>query len=283
MKFKKYEIALMIILGVVIIVAGIMLFLVFREYSVGEKTYDQLQEYAVVPDRTPVSTRPTPEAPTAAPNATARPENTGTVTPVPAQNGNSTEGSSVVDTGPPTVDFASLQQQNPDIIGWIYSAGTPINYPVVQGESNEEYLYRMANRTNNRSGSIFLDCQNDSELLDENSILHGHNMSNGSMFAELLKYSDQKYYNEHPRIWLVTPEETYSLELFAGFVTASDSEVWKLTFPEEEDFTEWKSKMVKYSYFQSQVTPQEGEKVMTLSTCTYDFDGARFVVMGVLR
>ncbi len=274
MKFKKHEIVIMVILGIAIIVAGVMIFLVVREYSTGEEVYREMEEYVFLPEETP-------EPQTAPGTGTASASGgTGSGTPKP-QNGAAEPP--VIDTGAPTVDFASLQQQNPDIIGWIYSAGTPVNYPIVQGETNDEYLYRTANGTNNRCGSIFLDSANDSGFGDSNSVIHGHNMNNGSMFAELMNYEEQKYYDEHPRIWLVTPDQTYSLELFAGFVTSLDSDVWKLTFPEAGDFAAWKSEMAEKSYFQSNVVPKEGEKVVTLSTCCYDFENARFVVMGVLR
>ena len=103
------------------------------------------------------------------------------------------------------------------------------------------------------------------------------------MFAELKKYAEQEYYDEHGEIWLVTPERTYCIAVFAAFVTTVDSDVWKLSFPSEEEFTAWKSEMAEKSLFQSRVTPAAGEKVVTLSTCSYEFENAHFVVMGVLK
>lgn len=264
MKFKKREILLMILLGLVIVVSIVILFLIFREYSEGKKTYNKMAEYVFLPEEEP-----------SVPGA-------GTLEPAEPTPEGSQEGT-MDDTGAPIVDFASLQQQNPDIIGWIYSAGTVINYPVVQGKDNEEYLYRMANRTNNNCGSIFLDYQNDREFQDANSVINGHHMKDGSMFTSLMGYVEQEYYDEHPRIWLVTPDKTYSIELFAGFLTDSKSDVWKLSFATEEDFVAWKSDMAKHSYFKSNVVLRKEEKVVTLSTCAYDFEDARFVVMGVLR
>lgn len=272
MKFKKWEIALMILLGLVAIVSAVILFLVFREYSNGKITYHKLAEYVFLPEEEPAVPSPGPGV-TAGPGGSEPGEQT------PEGPGEGT----VADTAAPTVDFAGLQKQNPDIIGWIYSAGTQINYPLVQGKDNEEYLYRTADKTANRCGSIFLDYQNDREFQDANSIVNGHHMKDGSMFASLLGYVEQEYYDEHPRLWLVTPGKTYSLELFAGFVTDSESDVWRLSFESEEDFAAWKSEMARHSYFKSTVIPGAAEKVVTLSTCTYEYEGARFVVMGVLR
>lgn len=267
-KFKKQEIALIVFLAIVIVAAGIAIFLIFREYREGDKTYDDFQGYVFLPSETPVVRTETDKT-------TGVPE-----TPVPEVE-NTEEP--IVDMRAPTVDFASLQAINPDILGWIYSPGTPINYPVVQGDTNEEYLYHMVDGSANKCGSIFLDCENDKGLQDANSVIHGHNMSNGSMFGELKKYAEQEYYDKHTKIWLVTPDKTYSIEVFAAFVTTVDSDVWKLAFSSEEEFTTWKSEIAKKSYFKSTVFPAAGEKVVTLSTCSYEFDNAHFVVMGVLR
>lgn len=269
MKLKKHEVALIIFLAIVIVAAGIVIFVTLREYMKGDRTYLKLQDYVFLPEETP-SVKPDSG------------ENAGVSgTPVPEKE--NTEDGSVVDTAPPVVDFAGLQAVNPDILGWIYSAGTPINYPVVQGDTNETYLYRMVDGTENRCGSIFLDCGNDRDLQDSNSVIHGHNMNNGSMFSELKKYAKQEYYDQHTGIWLVTPNQTYSIQIFAAFVTDVESEVWKQTFSSEEDFTAWKSDMAKKSFFKSKVYPAAGEKVVTLSTCSYEFDNAHFVVIGVLR
>ncbi len=268
MKLKKREIALIILLAIVIIVAGIVIYLTIREYSEGDRTYIEFQDYVFLPEETPAVKPDSGE--TAGVPGTPEPEAESTEEPP-------------VNAGPPSVDFAGLQALNPDILGWIYSAGTAINYPVVQGETNDEYLYRMVDGTENKCGSIFLDCGNESSFQDANSIIHGHNMNNGSMFAELKKYAKQEYYDTHSRIWLVTPEQTYSIEIFAAFVTDVESEVWKLSFATEDEFTSWKSDMAKKSYFKSKVFPAVGEKVVTLSTCSYEFENAHFVVMGVLR
>lgn len=277
MKFKKQEIVLMVILGLAVVASLIILFLVFREYSVGDITYRGLAEYVFLPEDEP--TEPTPGQEDSSGPGTAEPAAPDSEAEIQEEE---SKKDTVIDTGAPVVNFTELQQQNPDIVGWIYSAGTVINYPVVQGKDNEEYLYRMANGTDNRCGSIFLDYQNDRDFQDTNSVINGHNMKNGSMFASLLGYVTQEYYDEHPRIWLVTPGKTYSLELFAGFVTELESDVWKISFTTEEDFAAWKSEMARRSYFKSTVVPKADEKVVTLSTCTND-DGTRFVVMGVLR
>lgn len=83
----------------------------------------------------------------------------------------------------PEINFKALQQVNPDVIGWIYSPETTINYPVVQGDDNAFYLKHLADGTENRNGCPFLDLQNRSDFSDDNSIIYGHHMQNGTMFA----------------------------------------------------------------------------------------------------
>lgn len=268
MKLKKHEVALIIFLAIVIVAAGIVIFVTLREYLEGDRTYLKFQDYVFLPEETP-SVKPDSG------------ENAG-VSGTPGPEENDTENDPV-DMNPPIVDFAGLQALNPDILGWIYSPGTPINYPIVQGDTNDEYLYRMVDGTANKCGSIFLDSVSDREFQNANSVIHGHNMNNGSMFGELKKYANQEYYDTHTGIWIVTPDQTYLMEIFTAFVTEVDSEVWKLTFSAEEEFDKWKSEMAKKSYFKSKVFPQAGEKVVTLSTCSYEFDNAHFIVMGVLR
>lgn len=266
-KLKKREIALIIFFVIIIATAGVVIFLTFREYLEGDRAYIKFQDYVFLPEETP-AVKPDPGE-TAGPPGTPAPEEGSTEAPV--------------DRRPPTVNFAGLQAINPDVLGWIYSPGTPINYPVVQGDTNETYLYRMVDGSSNKCGSIFLDSVNDRGFQDENSVIHGHNMNNGSMFGELKKYAEQEYYDEHTGIWLVTPEQTYSIEIFAAFVTDVSSDVWKVGFSSEEEFTAWKSEIAKKSYFKSKVFPAVGEKVVTLSTCSYEFENAHFVVIGVLR
>ena len=101
---------------------------------------------------------------------------------------------------PITVDFDSLKALNPDVVGWIYSADTQINYPVLLGEDNSEYLHHMVNGEYNSAGSIFMDCRNKPDLSDFNTILYGHHMKNGSMFASLHQYTEQELPRRHPSI-----------------------------------------------------------------------------------
>lgn len=181
------------------------------------------------------------------------------------------------------VDFAALQKRNPDTVGWIFCTGTAIDYPIVQGPDNEYYLARLFTGTSNAAGSIFLDYRNSPDFTDRHSILYGHNMKNGSMFASLTSYRDPEYFREHPQFLLCTPEKTYSVKIFSGYSAGVEDEAWRISFDSEEEFADWAAQEKEKSCFESDIMPSGTDRIVTLSTCSYEFEEARFVVHGILR
>ena len=180
------------------------------------------------------------------------------------------------------VDFEKLKQKNKDIIGWIYLKDTPINYPIVQSRDNDYYLRRLIDGSYNRAGTIFADYRCSKTFEDPNTIIYGHNMQNNTMFGTLMNYTEQSYYDEHKEIILLTENKSYKIELFAGFTTVSDSEIYN--FPKTEKTNkELIEKAKRNSTFKSDVDVTENDKIITLSTCSYDFEDARFVLLGILK
>ena len=172
-----------------------------------------------------------------------------------------------------------MQEFNKDIIGWIYIEDTSINYPVVQAKDNNYYLYRLTNGEYNNCGTIFMDYRNDFDMTNRNTIIYGHNMKNGSMFAPLVNYRKQDFYDTHKNIYYCTPEKNYKIELFAGLTVDDDSEIYNLVNLDENRINNLKNK----SDFKSNVTVTDDDKIITLSTCAYEYQNARYVVMGVLK
>lgn len=183
----------------------------------------------------------------------------------------------------PVVDFEALAVINPDIVGWLYCEGTPLNYPIVQGEDNDYYLDHLFDGTVHASGCPFLDYRVPDDFTGAHSIVYGHHMKDGSLFASLCNYEEQDYYNEHPRLLLITPERVFAVELFAGYATSVEANAWTLTFDGEDARNAWIEEALAVSAFVSDVRPAASESILTLSTCSYVFDDARFVVHGVLR
>lgn len=239
-----------------------------QEYDFGVDTYSALEVYASIPQEPA-----TPEGG----HAPGR--------PVVLPNGETEYLDSfdpeVEITRWPVVDFTALSAINPDIVAWIYIPGTNIHYPVVQGKDNDEYLYCTFDGNYNRAGCIFLDANVTADFSGQNSIIHGHNLLNNTMFASLLSYQDQSFYEEHPIALLITPEGKYRIAFFSAYVSDVYSGAWNTAFS-DEDFVKWQSKIAGKSCFSTDITPTPSDRIVTLSTCSYEFSNARFVVHGIL-
>ena len=182
----------------------------------------------------------------------------------------------------PEVDFAGLKSVNSDVIGWIYVPDTEINYPIVHTSDNDYYLDHLVDRTQNPAGAIFLDTRNPSDFSDLHSIIYGHHMKNGSMFAALKGYKKQDFFDGHKTGYLITQDAAYSIDFFAGHVANVEENAWQLDFDDAADFDNWIKSLKEVSAFKSDIEPQYGDRIFTLSTCSYEFDDARFVLSGKL-
>lgn len=182
----------------------------------------------------------------------------------------------------PEVDFAGLKSVNSDVIGWIYVPDTEINYPIVHTSDNDYYLDHLVDRTQNPAGAIFLDTRNPSDFSDLHSIIYGHHMKNGSMFAALKGYKKQDFFDGHKTGYLITQDAAYSIDFFAGHVANVEENAWQLDFDDAADFDNWIKSLKEISAFKSDIEPQYGDRIFTLSTCSYEFDDARFVLSGKL-
>lgn len=186
----------------------------------------------------------------------------------------------------PTVDFEALRETSPDIIGWLALPDTAINYPVTQTDDNEYYLHHLYDGTYNKTGCLFTDYENQEDFSDRNTIIYGHNMRDGSMFAALNEYDEQSYFDGHPQMYLVTPGGGYVVEIFTAFVakpseSGSGTSPWRLSFKDDGAYTTWLSEMAGRSVIETDVTATSSDKVLTLSTCTPG-GASRFIVMGKL-
>ena len=184
----------------------------------------------------------------------------------------------------PVVDFAALESINSDCVAWIRIDETEIDYPVVQGHDNSFYLKHLFDGEWNGAGCIFLDSRVEPDLSDRHSVLYGHHMKNGMMFSDIAKYKDQTFYENHTTGMILTPTENYRIEFFAGYVAGADDEnAWKVTFATEDEYVDWLNETVGHSWFKSEVIPTAEDRVITLSTCSYEFNNARFVLVGRLK
>ncbi len=254
MKKKRVIKIINIVLVAVFVFAVLNIGKIYYDYNKADNTYNEIRdEYVASNDE-----QSTPEQTT------------------------SNENQQTKVTEPPiTIDFDSLVNRNKDVIGWLYCPNTVINYPVVQGKNNDQYLHRDLDGKYLVSGTLFADYRNGGLDEDANYIIYGHNMKNGTMFSILAKYKQQSYYDQHPIMYYLTPDGNYKLELFAGLVVKRDDKIYNPKLDEKEFATllnDYKAK----STFKADVELEYNDTIVTLSTCSYEFDNARYIVIGRL-
>ncbi len=182
------------------------------------------------------------------------------------------------------IDHDKLLTINGDYRLWLYAPGTPIDYPVVQCRSNSYYLDRMFNRKKNPAGTLFIDMRNLPGFRDPNTIIYGHHMRDGSMFHSLTDYDAPGYFDAHPFMLAVGPEGIWLIEVFAGYVTSSRDHCYDIAISDEKDMLAFVEEAAGKSDFVSHVEIDcTADRLVTLSTCAYNFDNARCIVIGRLN
>lgn len=169
--------------------------------------------------------------------------------------------------------FEALLQQNKDVIGWITIDGTQIDYPILQAEDNDTYLYRNYYHEDTRAGSIFLDFRNDITNPEErNIIVYGHRMKDGSMFQHLTKFLDEDFFKSHRTFEFDTLYDHYEAEIFAVYNTLTDFNYIQTDFSNDEEFAQLLENIQKKSLFHADVDVTKDDTIITLSTCDYALD-----------
>jgi sortase B len=187
------------------------------------------------------------------------------------------------------VDFEGLSEMNPDIVGWIELPAAGISYPVVQTSDNEYYLHHSLEKEYLFSGCIFLDASNTPDFTDDNSIIYGHNMRDGSMFAGLHRYCEQETCEECPYFWIYTPGSDDLYRIFSVHSAMDGGTEYCLSFGDRKAYSNWYWKMKEQSVtvFESGAKEQNESadtlvmtgQCVTLSTCMSE-SGQKLVVQG---
>lgn len=193
------------------------------------------------------------------------------------------------ETEPPVMleHLAVFYEQNQDTAGWLKINDTVVDYLVMHApEEFDKYLRTDFYGNRVTSGMLFVDeaCSFDPE--SDNLIIHGHNMSNGSMFHDLLKYKDKKFWEEHPEIQFSTLYEERTYEVLAAFydkIYMATDDVFKFyQFIDAEDEAHYDEAIAYFkdkAEYDTGVTAEYGDKLLTLVTCSYHTGYGRFVVV----
>ena len=182
-----------------------------------------------------------------------------------------------------SIQWEALRRINPDIRAWLYLPDSVINYPVVRAEGNEHYLHYLFNGDWNPKGTLFVDCNIEKPFGDFLTIIYGHRMRDKSMFWCLGDYRDDpEYWAGHRFFYLFTPKKRYKLEIFAQETIPSDSPRYRCGPWAEEEKESYLEEVLAASELQTDVEVSASDRIVMLSTCTYEFEEARLVVYGKL-
>ena len=186
------------------------------------------------------------------------------------------------------VQVKQLKEQNADIVGWLEIENTNINYPVLQGADNRYYMTHNYKKEKSKNGSIFLNADYNWNIPSNNLLMYGHNLGNGMMFQELLKYEKESFYQEHPIIRFTTTEEDAQYEIISVFKSRvyhkSEKNVFRYYFflnnESEEEYNQFVKNAKNASLYPIDATASYGDQLITLSTCSYHIEDGRFAVVG---
>ena len=180
--------------------------------------------------------------------------------------------------------YKDLPKRNPDVRGRVRQEGTVIDYPVLQGKDNDWYLAHNIDRKKVVTGSIVLDFRVDIRNIGRNTPLYGHNMKHGSMFHSLVNYKTEKYFKAHPTIEFDTLYDKMVWEIVAVYVVDSSyNYVITMDFSDDAEYRAFLDDITARSLYPIQDPLTLEDKILTMVTCSYEFDGARTVVQARLK
>ena len=204
---------------------------------------------------------------------------------------NSNDENKISESEERMLKIKKLKEINKDIVGWLEIEGTDISYPVVQGKNNSYYMTHNYKKEKSRNGSIFLDKSYDWNITSNNLLMYGHNLNNGKMFEDLLKYKNKDYYEKHKIIRFTTDKEDSEYEIMSAFKSRLYYKTEKNVFryyqfinpKSKKQFNEYVKNSKKASLYDTGVKAKYGDELITLSTCSYHTEDGRFAVVGVKK
>ncbi len=186
------------------------------------------------------------------------------------------------------VDFETLWETNTDVYAWIKVPGTNIDYPIVQNEDNTYYLNHTWDKKEYKAGSIFTETYNSKTFDDPNTVLYGHRMYAGDMFAQLQNcFSQADFFDENRVFYIYTPEKILTYEIVAAFPFGEEHLLFEYNFSDESDFERFENDVFSILDFRACFLDDVDlvcgkDKLVTLSTCLKGNGSMRYLVLGRL-
>lgn len=179
--------------------------------------------------------------------------------------------------------IVDLQARYPDAVGWLTVPGTRIDYPFAQAKDNAFYLHRGLNKHPLVAGTLFMDYRNSKDFSDFNTIIYGHHMKNRSMFGDLQEFNDRNFFDNNKAGTIFLAAKTYKVDFFAFVVIKpDDADIYNPTISAEADRTAFLTHVKSASRYYRDPGLGADDHIVTLSTCNYEFNNARMVLIGKL-
>lgn len=270
MKKRTYNILICLFAAIFLVSAGILGKYYYDAYQ-QQKNYDELTQLR---QKAPTAARP------------LLPENATEQEDIPYKN--PLVEIAHPETGEMVVlleEFAELYQKNPDLIGWIKIPGVGIDYPVMQKpEKKDYYLNRDFNRKKSSHGCIYVQEESDVFSPSDNVTIYGHRMKDDSMFGNLDKYLKKSFWKKNPYVYFDTLTGLHTYEIIAVFTTtATKGEGFAyhrfINAENEKAFDDYVAQCKELAIYDTGITAQYGDKLITLSTCEYTQTNGRLVIV----
>jgi len=186
------------------------------------------------------------------------------------------------------IDFKSLRKQNSEIFAWLYVPDTNIDYPLLQSEQSDDfYLHSDIYKNYKYAGSLFTEYCNSTDMDDRVTVIYGHNMIDGSMFANLHKFRDASFFNKHKKFYIYTPTRKLTYQVVSAYEFDDRHIMNTYNFAEDEVFEEYLESIQNPRSLSKNVNDKldheltVDDKIVTLSTCL-DYGDGRYLLQGVM-
>lgn len=185
------------------------------------------------------------------------------------------------------VDFAALQQRNPDVYAWIQIPNTAVDYPILQSSTdNAYYLNHTIDGEEKKEGAIFTENFNTKTFEDPNTVIYGHDMKNGSMFQSIHNYMDRNFFDTNRDITIYMPDQILHYKIFAAYLTDNKHLLMNYNFWNQEEYKQYLdsifSKRDMNAFVDTSMEVTNEDKIITLSTCYAGISTQRYLVQAVL-
>lgn len=185
------------------------------------------------------------------------------------------------------IDFAALQQQNPDVYAWIQVPGTEVDYPILQSSNdNTYYLNHTIDGEEKKEGAIFTENYNTKTFEDPNTVIYGHDMKNGSMFQSIHKYMDRSFFDNNRDIVIYMPDQILHYKIFAAYLTDNRHLLMNYNFWSKDEYQQYLNSIFSMrdmnAFIDTSTEVTTEDKIITLSTCYAGISTQRYLVQAVL-